>query len=229
MYIKQDLRDNAIKLRKKGLTYSEILKKVPVAKSTLSLWFRDVKLAKKQKQILSKKKLLSAKKGSETRHKEKIKNIERIKNNARKEVSNLSNRELWLIGVALYWSEGSKEKDKRSSMVEFCNTDPYMIKFYLYWLRYFLGVNVKNNVSFCIYIHKNKKHEIEKIKKFWSRKTKMPLNKFDRVFYKKHNTKTIRENTGTEYYGTLKIIVNKSTDMNRKIAGWIEGIVNFLN
>jgi hypothetical protein len=42
-------KEKAIKLRKSGATYSEVLREVPVSKSTLSLWLRDVGLSKTQK------------------------------------------------------------------------------------------------------------------------------------------------------------------------------------
>jgi len=45
----------SIELRKKGLSYNEILKVVPVAKSTLSVWLRGVGLAKKYEQKFTEK------------------------------------------------------------------------------------------------------------------------------------------------------------------------------
>ncbi len=51
MIPKKEERKKAIQLRKKGLSYSKILKQVPVAKSTLSLWLRSVGLTKRQKKI----------------------------------------------------------------------------------------------------------------------------------------------------------------------------------
>ncbi|MDD3728951.1 MAG: hypothetical protein PHH50_01355 [Candidatus Pacebacteria bacterium] len=48
-------KEKAIKLRKKGLSYNDILKEIPVAKSTLSLWLRDVGLSKRQRQKLTEK------------------------------------------------------------------------------------------------------------------------------------------------------------------------------
>ncbi len=42
-------KKKARKLRKKGKSYSEILKKVKVSKSTLSVWLRDIKLTAEQK------------------------------------------------------------------------------------------------------------------------------------------------------------------------------------
>jgi hypothetical protein len=56
-------KEKAIDLRKKGLSYNEILKKVPVAKSTLSLWFRDIGLAVRQRQRLTAKKSCAKKSG----------------------------------------------------------------------------------------------------------------------------------------------------------------------
>lgn len=55
MIFKSKLKEKAVALRKEGKVYSEILKEVPVAKSTLSLWLRDVGLAKAQKQRITQK------------------------------------------------------------------------------------------------------------------------------------------------------------------------------
>lgn len=49
------LKRRAIKLRKQGLSYSEIRKKVRVSKSTLSRWCRDVAITEEQALRLYKK------------------------------------------------------------------------------------------------------------------------------------------------------------------------------
>src|SRR5207247_3622548 len=46
-------RERAIELRRHGLSYREIRAQVPVAKSTLSLWLRQVGLANAQRQRLA--------------------------------------------------------------------------------------------------------------------------------------------------------------------------------
>ena len=50
MKFKEKIR--AIQLRKQGKSYSEILKKISVSRSTISLWLRNIKLTRKQKNIL---------------------------------------------------------------------------------------------------------------------------------------------------------------------------------
>src|SRR3989338_10887183 len=101
----------ALTLRKQGLSYREILEKVPVAKSSLSLWLQSVGLSRKQKQRLTEKKLASARRGALKKKQDRIFRTKIIKEKAEKEVCKLSERERWLIGVALYWAEGSKEKE----------------------------------------------------------------------------------------------------------------------
>ena len=57
-------KNKAIELRQKGLSYKEILEQIPVAKSSLSLWLKSVKLSTNQKQRLTDKKRLSALRGA---------------------------------------------------------------------------------------------------------------------------------------------------------------------
>jgi transposase len=41
-------KDKAIELRKQGKTYTEIQKRIPISKSCLSYWLRDIKLNREQ-------------------------------------------------------------------------------------------------------------------------------------------------------------------------------------
>lgn len=215
-------KEIAIKLRKKGFSYSEILKKVPVTKSTLSLWLRNVSLKKDQRQRLVNKIRLGQKKGARIKKEIKNKLIKDIKDKSRNEIGKLSNRELWLLGIALYWCEGNKEKD-RSSLVRIGNSDPYLIKIFLNWLCKIIKIN-NNDIHFRIYLHQNSRNRLFDIQKYWSKNTGFPLESFQKISWKKQKISTNRKNINNDYYGLLSIIVRKSTNLNRKIAGWIEGI-----
>ncbi len=76
MIPKNDKREIAIALRKKGLSYREILKRVFVAKSTLSLWLGDVGLSKKQKQRITQKRIEAGGGGGKKPKKKKNKKTE---------------------------------------------------------------------------------------------------------------------------------------------------------
>ena len=221
---KENLKNKAIQLRKNGKSYSEILKNIPVAKSTLSLWLRSVNLSKKQKQTLTLKKLQAAWRGGEVKKQNRIKESKGLIEQAATEVGQMTDRDLWLAGIMLYWAEGSKQKETNVSVgVKFSNSDPKMLFFYIMWLKKFLKVS-DNEIVFEIFIHESYKEKESDFINYWSKILNYPVSKFDRVYYKKHNIKTKRKNIGENYHGQLAIIVKKSALLNRKIIGWIEGI-----
>jgi hypothetical protein len=48
---------------------------------------------------------------------------------------------------------------------------------------------------------------------------------FRKISYTKTSlSKENQRKSRINYYGQLRIVVKKSTDLNRKVAGWIEGI-----
>lgn len=229
MIAKTKEKTKAIELRKQGFSYGEIQKIVPVSKASLSLWLQDVELTVKQKKRLTDKWIMARQKGWEARRRQRVDITEKIKKQARNEIKNVTKRDLWMIGIALYWAEGSKEKEEngvvRSSPVALGNSDPYLIKVFLKWL--FVVCNVpRSDIVFRILLHKNSRHRLFKVKKYWSDVTGFHEKDFQRVTWKKHSPKTNRKNIGNNYFGLLEVRVRRSTNFNRKIAGWVDSIHN---
>ena len=132
-------KQQAIQLRKEGKTYSEILSEIPIAKSTLSDWLKSVQLATPQKQRITKKRKSAALRGAQVRHQNRISEVEALEKQGFIDVNRLSARELWLIGVALYWAEGSKQYDHSPSTgVTFNNSDARMLLVFLKCLLHLL-------------------------------------------------------------------------------------------
>ncbi len=229
MLEKSEEKKRAIKYRKAGLSYSEILTRVPVAKSTLSLWLKEVGLSRSQKQRLTEKKRLAQLKGALARKTERIRFQKEIYNVCMAQVGKISKRELWLIGTALYWAEGSKEKEyKPGSPAQFSNSDPVMIQLFIKWLEFCCDVST-DSLSFEVYIHKMYERNITRVKTFWSRSTNIPVERFNKCYFKHHNIKTKRKNSGDLYNGVLRVKVGSSSTLNRKIKGWTMGITDFNN
>ena len=221
MISKYKEKELAIKFRKRGFSYSEILKKVPVAKSTLSLWLRSVGLSKRQKQRLTEKKLAAMKRGWETCHQKRLDITEMIKNKARLDIGKISKRELWLMGTMLYWAEGAKEKKWNSGVsLKFSNSDPAMISFFLKWLKEICLIS-SHDIIYELYIHETANWK--KAVKYWSKIISIPSPEI-RVYFKHNKIKTNRKNIGNDYNGLIMVRVRKSTNLNRKITGWIEGV-----
>lgn len=224
MIAKSKEKELAIKFRRKGLSYNEILEKVPVAKSSLSLWLQSVGLSKKQKQRLTNKKIASALRGAISRKNQRLNIVKMISGAAKDEIGKINKRELWLIGTTLYWAEGSKQKEHNvSQVVKFSNSDPRAIRFFLKWLKVICKISRKD-IHFRIALHENSANKLTEVKIYWGKVTGFPLDCFSKVDWKKNKINTKRRNVGNKYFGLLNVYVSKSTNFNRKIDGWIEGI-----
>lgn len=222
--IKEILKEKAINLRRQGKTYSEIMKEIPVAKSTLSLWLRGVGLSVVQKQVLTEKKRVAQLKGAEAQKRNRIKRQLDIINHAKSEIGHMTERELWLIGIALYWAEGSKEKESYpGTRVSFSNSDPQMILLFLKWLKICVKVS-RDDISADLYIHESHRSNINIVIDKWSEILSVPKSFFKAVYYKKNKINTKRKNTGALYLGLLRVNMRASSELNRRITGWIVGI-----
>lgn len=217
-------KEKAIQLREKGLSYREILAQISVAKSSLSLWLKDVKLLPGHAYRITEKRLASARLGALRKKEKRIALTKEIKDSARQEIGRLSKRELWLIGIALYWAEGSKEKEYRpGGRIIFSNSDSEMIKIFLTWLL--IAVKVpREKIYFNIVLHETSNHRIEEVKKYWVEKTGFSEINFGSVYFKKNKINTKRRNIGENYFGLIRLSVKESSSLNRKIQGWIEGV-----
>ncbi len=128
------------------------------------------------------------------------------------------------MGIALYWAEGSKAKEHNVSQgVVFSNSDPMMVRLFLDWLEKCLNINY-DRVMFSLYLHETAKSRLDIIRKYWFDILRQHTDLA--VYYKKGLSQSYRKNRGENYYGVLRITVRKSSELNRKISGWILGINN---
>lgn len=221
--MEESKKEKAIRLRKEGKTYNEILKEVSVAKSTLSIWLRDVGLSKPQKQAITEKRIAARLRGAAARRTNRLAEVESMLKIGEMEIGTLTERELWLIGTTLYWAEGSKQRPSDlSSGIMFANQDYRTHKVVLKWLE-LLGIE-DENITFELYVHKNRFAEHAAFMAWWSVQLGRALENSCRVYSKPGNPKTNRQNTQDLYHGLLRIRVKASTTLNRRVDGWISGI-----
>ncbi len=222
MRAKTEQQETARRLRGEGRTYDEIQAELGVSKSSVSLWVRDVPVpgaAEARRERM--------RRASETRWGpvRKQRDAERwaTKTKAAAEIGPLSDRELFLVGVALYWAEGSKDKpyDRREN-VAFINSDPDVVAVYLSWLR-LLGVG-EERWRLRVSIHESA--DVPAAERFWAELAAVPIGFMRRATLKRHRPRTVRRNTGDGYRGCLVISVLDSADLYRRIEGWWNGIAD---
>ncbi len=127
-------------------------------------------------------------------------------------------KEMNYIGTALYWAEGFK-KDRR---LGFANSDPTMIKLFLFWLEKSLGVP-KSEIRLRVGINKLFENRIKEIEQYWSDTTGIPLNQFQKPFYQNSKLNRLYPNHKT-YFGVLRIRANRQRKVFGMILGMIEGM-----
>lgn len=212
----------ARKLRRKGESIKKIAKLVRVSVSTASLWCRDIELTNIQVENLRKRQTdpLYGKRLDYYLKKKKEFSLKLLdlKNEGIESIGKLSKREIFLIGIALYWGEGFK----KDSLVGLATLDINIAKFFIFWLKKSFDIESKDlllrvtaNISY--------KSKIKDLEKYWSKELNIPVNQFSKPFFQKTIWKKEYENK-ENYHGVLRIRVRRSIDLLRKIYGYIEGI-----
>ncbi len=209
-------RKKAIKLRKDGLSYGEIKKKLNVSKSTLSYWLKNIPLTEEQKKRLYIKNTLALNTGYYSQKERRAREVAEIIKNAGKEISDFISLESYrLFGAALYWAEGNKKNS-----LGITNSDPYLILFMVKWFERVLGASPKKDLKAHLNIYPQQNEQ--DIKQFWSQLTGIPLKNFGKSFVKPLSKNYKKNNL---YYGTIKVKVHKGTDRRHRIFGWIKKVL----
>lgn len=216
------LRHKARTLRKKGISVKKIAQYLGISKSTASLWVRDIILTVEQleelRNVMLRGSELGRTKGALVQKERRLKFIEESRSKGIAELPSITERELLIAGLALYWGEGSK----KSQELEFCNSDPKMIQFLLLWLKKCFGVTL-DEIKCCVGINQIHREREEVVKDYWAKITGIPLSQFRKTSFKKVKNSKVYENFN-DHYGTLSVIVLKPSRFYFRILGLIEGL-----
>ena len=172
-------KPKALELRQKGTSLREVEKILHIPKSTLSGWFRSIKLSEKQKLILKVNQLKHLQKA----RKQAIKwhNLQReirLKNaeeEAEKVLSKLdhNNKVIQELALAmLYLGEGSKNK----SGTVMRNSDPLILKFFINSIIKNYDINIKK-IKCSLHLRSDQNPEL--LKQYWSKELNIPLENFN--------------------------------------------------
>jgi len=182
------LKNSAIELRKRGKSIKNIENKFGIARSTLSYWFKDIKLTTDQKRILHLRHLKSLTKARGLaliwHNREKEKRIKIAKVSAYKTLSNLKIKDKSILELALamlYLGEGSKKTPTTS----LGNSDPLILKFFIKMICYLYKLD-KNKLKFDLHLRADQ--DQKKIQRYWSKELEISLKQFSTISIDKRTT-----------------------------------------
>ncbi len=199
-------------LRLKGYSLNRIAKEVGASQSSIRLWTSDIKLSEEQK--------LKIKEDSNKSRGTKNRDIylkQRLKwQQEGKELAKLKDPTFYFF-CALYWGEGSKNKN----CLSLSNSDPHLLVTYISFLRSFFKLN-DNEISIKINCYTDIK-TLEEIEFYWLSLLNLPITSL------KHSSVNKPKDSKRKLeYGTCTIQVNK-TEILQKVYGAIQEIGNFSN
>lgn len=193
--IKEKLK--AIELRKRGYSVNEIIKKLGVAKGSVSVWVRNVELSKRARSRLLTRIKLGQLISAESKRKKTQEILDLYLKRAGNELSQKKFDKIYkkIICSLLYWCEGAKD---HYGGVDFANSDSKLVKIFLKFFRE--GFNIDEE-KFRVCLHLHKYHNPKKQLNFWSKVTDISKKQFIKPYFKPNTGKRIREN----YPGCINI------------------------
>lgn len=220
-------KEKAINLRKKGFSIGEIAIKLNKQKSTISYWCKDIPLSKNQIDRISDKSktygLKSILINSQRAREKRLDDIKNYSELGKNDLKNISKRDLFILGLSLYWGEGYK---KGNDEFGFTNSDPVIIKTIIKWLN---EIYLIDNKEFILRVSINKIHQKRdsEIIKYWSKNTGTKIEQFTKTSFIKSEAKKIYKDNKT-YYGTLRIKVRNGANLRRRVMGSINFISDLI-
>lgn len=217
MYNKE-IKHKAVQLRKEGYSYNYIINQLPVSKSTLSEWLRDIDFVpnKHTIEIIGNARVAAG----NYKHKLKIESLNNARTQAKHDIGILSGRDIMMLGLGVYIGEGGKTM----GLTRIINSDPKIIKLAIKWLAVSFGAEIKHlKIRLYLYPDNNEKDSI----KYWSKQTGVPVNQFFKSTIDRRTDKKL-SNKGKLPHGTahmsVKSLGNKDFGvyLHRRITAWID-------
>ncbi len=210
-------RERARTLRTQGKSINQIVKEIGVSKASASLWVRDIVLSDQQKNKLSEhgRSVASIEKRRLSRLANEHAKTRNVIENAKRDIKEISQKNLQLLGIALYMGEGGKTK---KGIARIANSDPALIKMAMRFFREVCGVE---ECRFYAHIHTFSTTNVEKSERYWSQITGIPRRQFYKTYTKQSSAS--KQKRETVPYGTVEVGVN-DTKLFLTIMGWIEKV-----
>ncbi len=217
----------ALELRRQGWSYKMITTELGVNKSTLSGWLRNEPRPDPVKGVAVVRSQLARVRSAATKSARHLSQISDLQLKAASEIQemlgdNLSDRELFIAGLMLYWGEGSKTQDN----ITLANTDPQIIRLFVVWVERCLGVP-RQQLGLRVYLYPDS--DVEAAESYWAEVAGVSKDQFKKAQVDTRTDKVAKKH-GTLKFGTVHVRVSGTgnTDLHRRIMGWLAGFGQYV-
>lgn len=167
--MKREIRDQARQMRLDGMSIRDICRELGVAKSSVSLWVRDIELTEEQQTTLKKNQVRwgAQNEGAKSNRANALEMRKSHQQEGRLRAQ--QGNALHLAGCMLYWAEGAKHRNR----VVFVNSDPHMIMLFMRFVRQEFALA---DEAFSVQIHCHKTEAIPQIEAYWINLLALPAS-----------------------------------------------------
>lgn len=201
--MKTEERQQARELRANGWSVREIERHVGVARSSVSLWVRDIKLSDEQRLALATRVTEGKLKAAERKaHAARL-----VRRDYQEEGRRLARERggSYAAGCMLLWAEG----DKCRNAVRVSNSDPALLSFFADFLREHFSVRDEVFRVYCNLFpdHLDHQHEVEQ---FWLTTLGLPSTCLRKSVVNRYSKYSQKKRKNKLPYGTCKLVVHRT-------------------
>lgn len=205
-----------MELRRLGLSYGEIMELIPVKKSTLATWCRDIALSDEQWEAIKARTAQEPGIPRDTNRRRRLE-IQELRDVARSLVPELSSDPRWVAGLVLYWAEGSKTRNH----LGMANTDPRALRLFIQWIRTY--VNPQAAFSLALHLHEGNDETAARV--HWRAETGLHDANFHKTFIKPKGTGHRKNHLK---HGICTVKVRRPADAWNMVMEWIDAYADHL-
>jgi len=197
-------------LRRLGLSYGEIMDLIPVKKSTVATWCREVRLSDEQMQAIRERPGSREGIPRDTSRKRRAE-ISLVRIDALSQTPHLMTDPLWVAGAVLYWAEGAKTRNH----LKMANADPRALRLFVLWIRTYLDPDA----DFSLQLHLHEGNDEGKARSYWRAETGLTTANFHKTFIKPKGTGHRKNHLP---HGVCTVKVRRCADAWQRTMTWVE-------
>ncbi|HET7571565.1 MAG TPA: helix-turn-helix domain-containing protein [Gaiellaceae bacterium] len=209
--VKTEQRQEAVRLRRQGLSMREIERRVGVSRATVSRWVAEIELDDRARiELLAR--------GASARTRARSSYYRARRRRFQEEGRELARRgeALHAAGCMLFWAEGSRHRNT----VQLANSDPELIAFFAGFLRrYFAPPDSEFRIACNLFAdHEERRREIED---FWLATARLPRSCLTKSTVNMYSRASKRTRINKLPYGTCRLTLH-STRVAQHLHGAIQ-------
>jgi AcrR family transcriptional regulator len=207
--------------REEGASVKEIARRVGVSVSSVSIWVRDVELSNEHEAALRLRNRMYEGQSSGRAVAMARRRAQRIAAQEEGRALARAAEPLHVAGCMLHWAEGTKSRN----VLQFCNADPEMVRFFVRFVRTYFDVR-DEDVRITCYLYADHLARQVEIEDYWLGLLGLTRDSLYQSIIDRISRSSRRKRFNVLPHGTCRVVVNR-THVVQHVWGAIQEYAGF--